>query len=161
MTTTIDIHGSSLSRVSEHNINERIETLIPTITGSSRIIHINNGERTLRDSEIRGPLGDKKWTIVYQLEENKAIEDMKVELDKLKAKNEEQEKKNDITEKQIVKPFLMNTATSILLFLEGSQPKDLGPSCRFNRFNNTDRLNKCEIDIGWAHNKMKTVADDI
>ena len=65
MTTTIDIHGSSLSRVSEHGINERIETLIPTITGNSRIIHINNGERTLLDSEIRGPLGDKKWTIVY------------------------------------------------------------------------------------------------
>jgi hypothetical protein len=68
MTTTIDIHGTSLSRVSKHNINERIETLIPTITGSSRIIHINNGERTLHDSEIRGPLGDKKWTIVYELD---------------------------------------------------------------------------------------------
>ena len=158
MTTTIDIHGSSLSRVTRHGINERIESLIPTLIGNSKIIHINDGERTLLNSfQVRGPLGDKKWTIVYKLEENKAIEDIKVELNK-----EEQEKKNDITEKQIVKPFLMNTATSILLFLEGSQPKNLGPSCSFNKLNyNSDRLNNCVIDIGWTHDKMKTVADDI
>ena len=60
MTTTINIHRTSLSRVSEHRINEKLETLIPTMTGSSRIIHANDGERTILDNVMRGPLADKK-----------------------------------------------------------------------------------------------------
>ena len=133
--TIIDIHGSLLSRVNEHGINERIEYAIP-------ITNINNRERILLDSEIREPLEDNKWTIVYQ-----QLEDMKLELkefkEEQKRENEKQEKRNDITEKQMVKPFLMNTATSIILFIDGS------------------RLKECEAEMGWSQNKIKTMASEI
>ena len=66
----INFYGSQLSTFSDHGTNERAESVIPLAVGKCKIIHVNNGERPLLDDQIKGPLGQKTWTVVYELQQN-------------------------------------------------------------------------------------------
>ena len=69
--------------------------------------------------EVRGKMGSKKWTVVYESEEGAAIESLRHTVDSMKA---EYDKKFKVVEDITVVPFVQNVAVQILLFLVGAQP---------------------------------------
>ena len=150
--------------------NERAEVVTPAAIGNCRKIHVNDGEHTRLDDQIKGPLGQKRWTVVYELQQTEqnqvlssAIEVLRDEVDHLKVINSRQEQKHDVVQQQTVEPFLRNAAASILLFLDGSQPKASSPSYRFKgqkRAAESRRL-ACAADIGYTDLKFTTMADGI
>ena len=133
----INFHGSQLLTFSVHGTNERAESVILLAVGKCKIIHVNNGERPLLDDQIKGPLGQKSWTVVYELQKNDAaLIALKKDMDEFKSRQDEvnsrQEQKNDVVQKQTVEPFLKNVEASILRFLDGSQSKVFTPSHIFS-----------------------------
>lgn len=115
-------------------------------------------ERPLLDHQMKEPLWQKTWTGVFELQQNDALIALKDEMNENKSRQDEintrQERKNDVVEKQTVEPFLKNAAASILLFLDGSQPKVFTPSHHFSGKKHAaesryDELAKIYKDGGW------------
>ncbi len=94
---------------------------IDSIVGNdSEVFYVHNGDRELRMEEVRGQVGSKNWTVVFESGEGAAIKSLRDAVDSMKA---EYENKFQVVEDITVVPFVRNVAAQILLFLVGAQPK--------------------------------------
>lgn len=144
---------------------DKAEVVIPLVIGDGTpTLYTNNGSRHFGDGEIKGQLGNGKWTVVYESGTSEEIKILKQKMYILEQEMLSQGKKLNILEDQTVNPYLRNAAASVLLYLYGAQPIIPTPiSSRFQRMDaiTAVRVKNCAYDLGYTSIKFSNIADNI
>ena len=82
-TTTIDFHASVNLTTRSCSSMDTAETVISEAIGARSIIHVDNGKRTLLESQRKGQLGQCKWTVMYESEISAQTQQLREEVIKL------------------------------------------------------------------------------
>ena len=134
------------------------------VRNDSKVVSVHNGEREFVLDEVRGQMGSKAWTVVFESEEGAAIKCLRDRMDRMDRKEAEYGKKFQVLEDTTVVPFVKNVAAQNLLFLVGAQPKVPPPvSHRFDSMLESvkNRVSGCADKLGFTEEKFCNMAEAI
>jgi hypothetical protein len=121
-------------RLEPPKMNDARSEIDSYVGSDSKVFYVHNGDLSMQMEEVRGQVGSKKWTVVFESGEAAAIKSLtetvkslKETVDSMKA---EFNKKFDVVEDITVVPFVRNVVAQILLYLVGAQPKIPPPVSR-------------------------------
>jgi hypothetical protein len=162
--TFFDAHSSV--RLEPPKMNDARSEIDSYVGSDSKVFYVHDGDLEMQMEEVRGQVGSKKWTVVFESGEAAAIKSLKKTVKSLKetvdSMKAEFNKKFDVVEDITVVPFVRNVVAQILLYLVGAQP-ETPVSRRFDSMEESvmKRVIRCADKLGLMKKRFCNMAEAI